>query len=334
MAIKLTTAKLFHKSGLTITPRHIKTIKKNEYYSLNESVGGDAPKDVIKLYEYGRTKKDNLKSWIRYIAKIGHKWYPNESITEQLLTEIGKCFGIKIANSKLVYAENYIRFLSEHFHNEEQTLIHGANILSRFIKESDNSWIDDMDRNRTLKSEININDVIRAIENVFPDDFIAIINDFYHMILFDALTGNNDRHYYNWGVVTHIKNKHKPYFSPVYDTARALFWNESDNYIVSLQKEINNPNNLKINNYVIKSVPKLSVPNNKHCNHFDLVNFLKEKNYISDEHKYIWTNEKNLEKVISVLNKDFKYLFIPERRVIIEKILRQRFNNLVQILTN
>ncbi|MBC8883138.1 hypothetical protein H9X57_06230 [Flavobacterium piscinae] len=48
------------------------------------------------------------------------------------------------------------------------------------------------------------------------------------MLLFDALTGNNDRHYYNWGVISHIKNEHKPYFSPVYDTARGLLWNDSD----------------------------------------------------------------------------------------------------------
>lgn len=56
------------------------------------------------------------------------------------------------------------------------------------------------------------------------------------MLLFDALTDNNDRHYYNWGVISHIKNEHKPYFLPVYDTAKGLLWNVSDEKVISLQK--------------------------------------------------------------------------------------------------
>ena len=119
-------------------------------------MGGDAPKDVIRVYEYGKARKDNPKKWPKHIAKIGHKWYPNESITEHYLTYVGKSFGIEIANSKVVFAENYVRFLSEHFHTDEQELIHGANILSRFIRESNNDWIDKMDKDKSLRGEVNI----------------------------------------------------------------------------------------------------------------------------------------------------------------------------------
>src|SRR5690554_3953508 len=234
MNIPLTKENLINKSEKHITNKGIKPMRKKYYKVLTESVGGDAPKDVIRFYQYGRGRRNNPKSWPKFIAKIGHKWYPNESITEHFFTSIGKSFGIEIANSMLVFAEGYIRFLSEHFHSENQSLIHGANILSRYLLEEDNRWIDDLDKQRILKGEINILDVIDALQDVFPDD--NIIDCFVNMLLFDCLTGNNDRHYYNWGVITHIKNDHKPYFSPVYDTARGLFWNNDENFILSLHR--------------------------------------------------------------------------------------------------
>lgn len=332
MAKKLITYKIVNKSGIKVTSKHIDIVKSHSIVVLEGTVGGDAPKDLIRLYNYGEGRKNNPKTWKKYIAKIGHKWYPNESITEHYLTIVGKCFGINIANSKVIIAEDYVRYLSEHFHNEEQTLNHGANILSRFINEENNEWIDELDKNKVLKKEINIVDVLDAIKKTFPEEYSEIFNSFLHMLLFDALTGNNDRHYYNWGVISHIKNEHRPYFSPIYDTARGLLWNENDKKVVSLQKEINNPNNKKLVKYVLQSVPKISVPDNIKCNHFELIEFLENKKYFNDEHKSVWTNRKFLDEAILKLNSDFKHLFIKERREVIQYILELRFKAIAEIL--
>ena len=65
------------------------------------SIPGDAPKDFIRDSEHRpghRTRKQRVE---RYIAKVGSKFYPNESLTEQLLTRIGQLFGLTIADSKL-----------------------------------------------------------------------------------------------------------------------------------------------------------------------------------------------------------------------------------------
>lgn len=336
MARKLISKKIVNNSGINMPNGKFEILKQQNFIALTDSVGGDAPKDVIRVYEYGKGKprKDNPKKWTKHIAKIGHKWYPNESITEHYLTHIGKAFGIKIANSKIVIAENYIRFLSEHFHTDEQELIHGANILSRFIRESNNDWIDKMDKDKSLRGEVNITDVKNAIVDVFPNKNKNIIDNLVHMILFDALIGNNDRHYYNWGVIKHIKNKHDPYFSPIYDTARGLFWNYNDNFIVDLYKKQNDANNKKLEKYVNKSSPKISSPENANCNHFELIEFLKNNNYIGNNHQKIWSNKESLQKATLVLNTEFKNLFIKERRVLIEKVLNLRFNKLVQILEN
>jgi len=330
MRIPLTKEDLIHKSGTNPTQGDIKPMRKKYYTVLTESVGGDAPKDVIRFYQYGKGKIANPKSWTKYIAKIGHKWYPNESITEHFLTSVGKSFGIPIANSQLVQAEGYVRFLSEHFHNEEQSLIHGANILSRYLSEKDTKWIDDLDNQRLLKGEINIKDVIIALQDVFPDN--TILDGFVDMLLFDCLTGNNDRHYYNWGVITHIKNKHQPYYSPIYDTARGLFWNNDENFIVSLHNDSEDIQNKRIAKYVKNSVPKISIPNNDKCNHFQLIEYLKNNNYIKKKHIARWSDKASLERTLSILNKDFVKLFTPERRHIIEKILNLRFQMLKCII--
>ena len=114
--------------------------------------------------------------------------------------------------------------------------------------------------------------------------------------------------------------------------ARGLFWNQSDKNIVSLHAQLKNKDNKQIENYVINSAPKISIPGNSNCNHFELIKFLKKNNYISNNHKHVWTNKKSLDKTKTILNSDFKNFFIQERIVIIEKILNLRFNSLVQIL--
>ena len=281
MAKKLTSTKILQKSGIKLTTRHIKLVKSHCINVLQGTVGGDAPKDLISVYHFGGARKKDCKKWTKYIAKIGHKWYPNESITEHFLSTVGKSFGMILANSRLIIAEDTIRYLSEHFHSDEQTLTHGANILSRHYNENDNNWIDELDRNNNLKGTVDVEDVRISIKAVFPEEYLEIFNSFLHMLLFDAVAGNNDRHYYNWGVITHIKNKHAPYFSPIYDTARGLLWNISDNNVISLYKQLSNADNNQLNKYVIKSVPKISVPGNNKCNHFELIEYLANKNYFN-----------------------------------------------------
>lgn len=329
---KLITYRIEKRNGFLPTVKHFYLAKSHQVIALDETVGGDAPKDLIRLYTFGEGKKGNPKTWKKYIAKIGHKWYPNESITEQFLSVIGKCFELSIANSRLIYAENFIRYLSEHFHSEEQILSHGANILTSYLNEETTEWIDDLDRTKKLKGEIHIDDVIHALKEVFPKDSEKIINDFLHMILFDALTGNNDRHYYNWGVITHLKNLHAPYFSPIYDTARGLLWNNSDKDLLSLHKELTSKDKSKLTKYVLKSVPKISVPNNPNCNHFDLIKHLHEKGCFNKTHIDTWTNKDYFQKVLDKLNSDFSHLFINERKEIIQYILEVRFHKICDIL--
>jgi hypothetical protein len=198
------------------------------------------------------------------------------------------------------------------------------------LSEKDTKWLDDLDNQKLLKGEINIQDVILALQDVFPNE--TILDCFVDMLLFDCLTGNNDRHYYNWGVVTHIRNTHAPYFSPIYDTARGLYWNRDENFILSLHRDAESTQNNRLNKYVNKSVPKISIPENEKCNHFQLITYLRENNFIKEQHIVRWTNSTSLEKTLHILRKDFMKLFTKERSEIIEKILKLRFQKLQDII--
>lgn len=82
------------------------------------------------------------------------------------------------------------------------------------------------------------------------------MNHLVRLLLYDALVGNNDRHFYNWGIVRSIKQSFQPYFSPVYDTARGLFWNDDDDKIIRCTSDRQHRINYIIK-YCRKSRPKL-----------------------------------------------------------------------------
>lgn len=103
-------------SGVNLRKIHakVKPIRQGYYKILNVTISGDAPKDFIHLYNYGEGKKRNIDNWPKYIAKVGKKWYPIESIVEYLLNRIGEVLGIKMAESELRLGDNQIRFLSKY----------------------------------------------------------------------------------------------------------------------------------------------------------------------------------------------------------------------------
>ena len=118
-------------------PKEIKILRKGYYVIIDTPIGGDAPKDFIRVYEYtpnSKIRKVRPKSWSTYIAKVGHKHYPMESVTEYLLNQIGETMGFKMAESKLMHSHNQLRFLSKYFlTNPDNILDHGAQIFASYL---------------------------------------------------------------------------------------------------------------------------------------------------------------------------------------------------------
>lgn len=321
-----------YSSNVRLFPkRYVKILKRVHYKVKLERLSGDAPKDFVSVYEYGRCRRSNPDKWIKYIAKVGHKWYPSESITEHLLTRLGQVWGFNIANSKLYVFNGQLRFCSEFFRESEQELVHGAEILAGYLQESDAAIIEQIDERGWSQEMLSLQFVREAITEVFPKEAKEICEALNQMLLFDAIVGNNDRHFFNWGVLRHLKNKHKPYFSPIYDTARGLFWNYSDEKLLSLQ---NNSKLLseRIVKYHKETKPKIGWVNEKGINHCQMVErLLVDNNCTFEEAKKLFSNE-NLDKAKIVLNEEFQGLISDVRKDVILRYLKYRFeafNNLI-----
>jgi hypothetical protein len=123
-------------SGKLFNEYKIPLLKETNYIVKKYDLDGDAPKQFIKAYffkEDSGVKKANPNSWFPYIAKTAEKWYPHESVIEFMINRIGKVLGINMNEICLVKANSRIRFLSKYFLNENENLIHGAEICGEHL---------------------------------------------------------------------------------------------------------------------------------------------------------------------------------------------------------
>jgi HipA-like C-terminal domain len=195
-------------SGSILNRQQIALLKDSEYIVKPYKLDGDAPKQFIKAYFFKRNtsvRKSKISSWKSYIAKTAEKWYPVESVVEYMINRIGQVLGLKMNNIKLVNANSQIRFLSEYFLNKEQRLIHGAEICGQHL--GDMMMAEEIANNKITSRQLFTFEFIRdAIRSVFPNNFENITHQLIRLIIFDAIVGNNDRHFYNWGII-HTKQK-------------------------------------------------------------------------------------------------------------------------------
>lgn len=106
--------------------------------------------------------------------------------------------------------------------------------------------------------------VEEAVISRFPDFADDIMYDFVRLLGFDTIVGNNDRHHFNWGVITQVAGKRAPRFSPIYDTARALLWNTNED---GLEKQEHRMDQF-LDRYVRECYPMIGWDGLNNPNHF------------------------------------------------------------------
>lgn len=320
-------------SGYKPKPGCIKFAKKHHYFIVpNISITGDAPKDFIRYYHFGLGKKVNPNKWPLYIAKLGHKHYPMESVTEQLLTRIGEVLGFNMAKSELAWLGGQIRFLSKYFLTKprEQTLDHGADLYAGFL--NDREFVENIEKEHLSATFFTVQFTRDTLQYFFPESFNDIFKEFLKLLVFDAFIGNNDRHFYNWAIIRNLLGNEKPIFSPIYDTARGLFWNEHESKLIDIYR-----NKQKLNSYIKKyceaSKPKIGWEGEANLNHFDLMERIKTlpETLSCDEIKKLCERE-SIIIINRIINKEFETLISIERRSIILLCLEYRHDRLRKIL--
>jgi len=320
-------------SGKLFNEHIIPLLKETNYIVKNYDLDGDAPKQFIKAYffkEDSGVKKINPNSWFPYIAKTAEKWYPHESVIEFMINRIGQVLGINMNEISLVEANSQLRFLSKYFLNKNENLVHGAEICGEHL--GDMLLAKEIaDHKKTSRELFTFEFIKEAIRAVFPRCFEQLTLGLVKMIAFDAIVGNNDRHFYNWGIIdTKKKTMKLPTFAPVYDSARGLLWNWSDDNIKNLL-ETHQKGGKKVLKYIEEANPRISIESNTQANHFELMDFIKRYN---DEYREIINQLsciENEEKALEMLNKEFYPLFISERSELITLILKTRFKRIRSI---
>ena len=172
-----------------------------------------------------------------------------------------------------------------------------------------------------------------AIQKIFPSKANVIIDNFVRMLVFDAIVGNNDRHFYNWGVVQNVINIDAvPYFSPIYDTARGLFWNVSEKVLNKKFYYKNGKiNQQALEKYMNLSRPKTGWENEENINHFDLVEhiYYENTNYRNICNQLL--NDVNLLEILRLIRIKFKHFYTEKRFNLVCECISQRFAKLQQL---
>ncbi len=158
-----------------------------------------------------------------------------------------------------------------------------------------------------------------AIKDAFPGHMEKIVSGYVEMLTFDALIGHNDRHPYNWGVISPIRKAKAPRFSPVYDTARALFWNIPKERVWQMLRDSN-----QLERYVAKCLPPIGWDNEQNVDFFRLIGLIW-RGFAAYRH--------NIEKFLpdtllklscEVIQAEFGNLLSPERQELIKRCLELR----------
>ena len=322
---RLSRENVINRSGFEINSQSaLPPLRKGYYYVVDQAIAGDAPKNFIRAYTYGMGKRSNPRKWPAYIAKVGHKWYPNESITEHLLTRIGQLLGLQMAESSLVSVHGQVRFLSRYFLGRNQKLVHGAEIFGGYLE--DESFVEKVEKAGATRDLFTFQVVAEAIQEHFSDQVArSILNEYTRMLAFDAIVGNNDRHHYNWGIVVHEQREHDPYFSPVYDNARALFWNDSESKLKAIKRDPD-PNRLPtfLKRYIENSRPKTGWDGEKNLNHFALIQKIHRAYPALRPALEALCHPQLLQRVQETLDDEFSLLMSPLRREMILTCLKHR----------
>ena len=143
-----------------------------------------------------------------------------------------------------------------------------------------------------------------------------------------VLVGNNDRHPANWGIIDEVTGSKEPRFSPVFDSARALLWNTSEDEIRRILV-----NGDKFAKYIRKTMPQIGGMAGPRLRIFDLVRNICEEHpeYRRCLSKYVAGDF--IAKVHAVLEREFCQLMSQTRRELILRILEKRHSLLTESIS-
>lgn len=240
---------------------------------------GAAPKGYLA---YGDPEKPDC---VAYIAKKGRLSVggSRECVTEEIISKIGAMLPVRMARSQLVRLpvprghQPDVRFLSRNFvRRGEEELVHGIEIVAQYLNASREEItsvfnLDDPSEEQNFYTIPNMIDVLKWFCRGKGEQ--EVLDAFARMLAFDAFIGAPDRHALNWGVVESVSDPTSRTFAPLFDTARGLFREHTDQKLTAIAAAGDQARYIR--EYAERSKPVFGVQSplraGARCNHFELV---------------------------------------------------------------
>lgn len=132
-----------------------------------------------------------------------------EHISEKLASDLAGLLGLQCAKIEIGRYGTRIGSMSYLINNEREILIEGIYLINRLYPNYDPYTMYD-----------DINEEYYSLEMILNSlNQYNIRDEFFHIIVFDFLIGNTDRHQNNWAV---ISNEHDIKICPLYDNGSSL----------------------------------------------------------------------------------------------------------------
>ncbi len=183
---------------------------------------------IIEVESDWTTDKEDLGSKTKF-------WYtkPNETVdwlfkyprentgehwAEKIASELSARLNIEHAKVELAQCEGERGSVSESFTNADHELVHGNQLLERFVREYH-------PEKKFGQSDHTLDNIWRVMEGVFldPKDVVQAKIQFSGYVILDALVVNTDRHHENWGLLRKRENHSwRRFIAPSFDHASSL----------------------------------------------------------------------------------------------------------------
>ncbi len=237
-----------------------------------------------------------------------------ECVTEEIISKIGAHLPLRMARSRLVrISATDVRFMSRNFVVDRQLLElrHGIELVAEYLG-ADKQEVEFVFGLRDKGAEhefYSIDTILAVLTWKCGEHLNAVLKGFARMIAFDAFIGAPDRHAMNWGLLLPIgRSLDAPQFAPVFDTARGMFREQSDDELARRSKTAG-PEKF-IEKYAEGSRPVFGTGKPGNGNHFELIE---------------WALVTHPEQLGVHIQRFFRAVSVPA----LERMLKKRFRRIV-----
>lgn len=294
-------------------------INVNQWHKINEPTKGSREKQwVLKPLE-----KDHPGVEF-FLFKESNKRYPAEFWAEIVASAVGNLVGIATPETYCACMDDKYAVLVKYFLNFEldekkeryqqvETLSEGGDMIMDF----------DPDFDRKEGQRHNVFLVEKIFKRFNKED---LLEEFFKILIFDAIIGNTDRHQDNWGFIRHNKTD-QIHLAPAYDNSTSLGSELIDEKLSGYLEE----NEVKLKKYIDKGKAHIRWSedgiNLDRINHFQLLKNMAQKRdticgYVNEMTLF---SDEQIDSILSNLGKIRieipKYILSETRRSLIKRII-------------